>query len=798
MKKERLLKSLLVVLAMSLFSVVAFAQATAVGTYKKVTAAPANGDWSGQYLIVCESDGQTPDEGPFIFDGSGGGGATGFVASYIRAMCNVDIANGTIEITQAAVDKLLADNLSISSTMNCGDMHFTINKDGQLFSAQGYYFGAPGSSGAPTRLKEDKVPETGLEVHFNHTITLKSDGTIAMSAQREGKTRYYLRMYFKASTTSMPHTRKFGYYSSSSYKSIHLYKLVENEGGEGGGGDVVVAPEKPTASVESGDYLEAFSVTLACATDGATIKYKLNGGEEQTYSEAINISATTTLVAWAEKDTLKSEKVTFTYNLPAEVANIAALIADQSGKDVRITSTISVIARSGQNLWVKDASACMLVKGQVGGKSSTYNAGDQFTGLIGKITTTSGVQQITPKNFPATTATGVAVEPEVVAPEAVTADVVHKYIRIEGATYTSKTLLTVGETSFTLMDYFLCLNNNKEVVVGDKVNISVIVALSSGKLQLYPVVIEKVEKPEVKATWSVEEGATIESLGNISVTFDGVEKAATTQTVPVCFYAVDENNVETPVTGLAIAGAISASSTNATITFDASSYRNLAEGKYRIRLAVGDVYFNGDKANVSTEEYVLTFNYVLPVEPTFTVSPENHSIVKNFKEIVITYPELEMIGVKPFVGEPDLTWPFFNQTLVNENGEVTAEQALVPMVWEQVAANAVKISLSANYGFASVTTAGTYSVTIPAGLIIFPTNKSNRAFTLYYTVDPNLTDVDNATLSAIFVQDGRIVAEGEYQIYTITGQNVTGMNGSLAEGVYVVKAGNSTVKVIVK
>ena len=304
--------------------------------------------------------------------------------------------------------------------------------------------------------------------------------------------------------------------------------------------------------------------------------------------------------------------------------------------------------------------------------------------------------------------------------------------------------------------------------------------------------------PVITATWSIEEGATIESLGNISVTFDGVEKAATTQTVPVCFYAVDENNVETPVTGLATAGAISVSSTNATITFDASSYGNLAEGKYRIRLAVGDVYFNGDKANVSTEEYVLTFNYVLPVEPTFTVSPENHSIVKEFKEIVITYPELEMIGVKPFVGEPDLTWPFFNQTLVNENGKVTAEQAMAPMVWEQVAANAVKISLSTNYGFASVTTAGTYSVTIPAGLIIFPTNKSNRAFTLYYTVDPNLTDVDNATLSTIFVQDGRIVAEGEYQIYTITGQNVTGMNGSLENGVYVVKSANAAVKVIVK
>ena len=57
MKKITLLKSLLIVLAMSFFSVVALAQATTVGTYKKVTAAPANGDWSGQYLIVAEGGG---------------------------------------------------------------------------------------------------------------------------------------------------------------------------------------------------------------------------------------------------------------------------------------------------------------------------------------------------------------------------------------------------------------------------------------------------------------------------------------------------------------------------------------------------------------------------------------------------------------------------------------------------------------------------------------------------------------------------------------------------------------------
>lgn len=60
------------------------------------------------------------------------------------------------------------------------------------------------------------------------------------------------------------------------------------------------------------------------------------------------------------------------------------------------------------------------------------------------------------------------------------------------------------------------------------------------------------------------------------------------------------------------------------------------------------------------------------------------------------------------------------------------------------------------------------------------------------------TNVENAMLSTITVQNGMIVAEGEFQIFTITGQNVTSMNGSLEKGVYVVKSANAVVKVMVK
>ena len=42
------------------------------------------------------------------------------------------------------------------------------------------------------------------------------------------------------------------------------------------------------------------------------------------------------------------------------------------------------------------------------------------------------------------------------------------------------------------------------------------------------------------------------------------------------------------------------------------------------------------------------------------------------------------------------------------------------------------------------------------------------------------------------------VADGEYQIFTVTGLNVTAQNGNLAQGAYIVKVANTIAKVFVK
>ena len=76
-------------------------------------------------------------------------------------------------------------------------------------------------------------------------------------------------------------------------------------------------------------------------------------------------------------------------------------------------------------------------------------------------------------------------------------------------------------------------------------------------------------------------------------------------------------------------------------------------------------------------------------------------------------------------------------------------------------------------------------------------NKPGGSWTVY-TPTENPTSVENITINNIYVQNGMIMADEEIAIFTITGQNVTDMNGNLAKGVYIVKSANATTKVVVK
>ena len=100
--------------------------------------------------------------------------------------------------------------------------------------------------------------------------------------------------------------------TSSHNNQISAIKIYEAVAG---------APEAPTFSVAEGTYTAAQTVTLACTTEGAEIRYTLDGTEPTAtstlYATALTISETTTVKAVAVKNGVASAAVSATYTIIA-------------------------------------------------------------------------------------------------------------------------------------------------------------------------------------------------------------------------------------------------------------------------------------------------------------------------------------------------------------------------------------------------------------------------------------------------------------------------------------------------
>ena len=85
----------------------------------------------------------------------------------------------------------------------------------------------------------------------------------------------------------------------------------------------------PTFSPAEGTFTEAQTVTISCATDGATISYSTDGGTTWTVGTSLTVSETTTVMAKATKDGMTdSETATATYTISQPSTNVDVTVAE--------------------------------------------------------------------------------------------------------------------------------------------------------------------------------------------------------------------------------------------------------------------------------------------------------------------------------------------------------------------------------------------------------------------------------------------------------------------------------------
>ncbi len=198
----------------------------------------------------------------------------------------------------------------------------------------------------------------------------------------------------------------------------------------------------PTFSPKAGTYYEPQSVTISCATEGASIYYTTNGADPTTsstkYTAPINVSATTTIKAISVKGSEKSAVASATYTIEelTSLANIAALSAQTEGGAYGVSfNNVVVTYVNGNYAYMQDASGAIVL----------YKSGHGLTAgqvLNGKAEVTfqlrNGNPQITALAG-VSASDGTAPEPKTVAASAWStpiSSVLSQYFKVTGATIT--------------------------------------------------------------------------------------------------------------------------------------------------------------------------------------------------------------------------------------------------------------------------------------------------------------------------------------------------------------------------
>ena len=253
----------------------------------------------------------------------------------------------------------------------------------------------------------------------------------------------------------------------------------------------------PTFSLTSGTYEGTQSLTMDCATEGATIYYTVNGGEAQTYADAIELAeGEYAFVAWAEKDGMtKSSEVKANYTIVAplvanSIAEFLTLGAENVDREITLNCDLTVTYQGGGNdntrdLYVKDAAGKGLL---IFGVNSVYSNGNIIpAGLKGKLKDYNGLPElVNPSNF-GEVISGEEVSPEAFTAATITADDLSKYIVLNEVTLTKLNnkngTLTDASGDVEIRDNGYC---EYPTDFSKKYDVTAVVATYWSKIQVYP------------------------------------------------------------------------------------------------------------------------------------------------------------------------------------------------------------------------------------------------------------------------------------------------------------------------
>jgi len=232
----------------------------------------------------------------------------------------------------------------------------------------------------------------------------------------------------------------------------------------------------PTITPNGGTFFTSQLVTISCATDGATIRYTIDGSEPTEtggtlYTTPITISTTTTLKAKAWKTGMTESAVrTAIFTLPIAVPNIAAFKATTTVTNptvYKIIGDVTFVYRTGRYIFIKDDTGGLVIYDNATPIiTSTYSNGDKISGgIIGSCTVFHGLYQLIPSVNTAAGTPGATVLPKVVTMAQLLANFdsyQSQLLQIESVTFDAGTFGTGAAANIIIhqgSDEMICRNH---------------------------------------------------------------------------------------------------------------------------------------------------------------------------------------------------------------------------------------------------------------------------------------------------------------------------------------------------
>ena len=409
----------------------------------------------------------------------------------IIAAADYNMAIGTQQNSnnRSAVEITKVGNQAVPS----GDVQMLILQQGAISGtfvlfdpdANGGYLCAPGGG---NKLHTVATEQTNGSTDW--LITVFSNDSITIISQNESDTRVYMRYNPNGSNPI------FSCYAITSNvkNAVTIYRYEEVQAA------TVATPE---FTPDGGTYYTPQTVSISCATPGATILYTIDGSEPATnglvYSTPLNISTNTTVKAIAFLGTDTSFMSQATYTFPVEVTDIAAFKAASTATNTtpyHVMNDLTFVFRSGAYIYVKDASAGLLIYDNAV-VTTEYDEGDVIPGgVFGTYTKYNNQVEMVPLQNPAasTQNTG-TVQPIVVT----MADLLANYdtydaqlITLENVTFpngftgSTNTTITQGESQMTLRKQFNTVTLDTTLAAGTVTNVTGLMGKYNNGVQIYP------------------------------------------------------------------------------------------------------------------------------------------------------------------------------------------------------------------------------------------------------------------------------------------------------------------------